>query len=403
MSLRRTLPVDPRPFRPLPPEGTKHPWHWVWGLTVLLIYSGACSRQSGPVGPNGAGRPVPVLAAKAGSRDVPVLIQAIGTVQAYSAVSIRSQITGPITEVHFHEGQEVRKGDPLFTIDPRPWQAAFSQAQANLERDEAQLISARLDFLRTSNLFENKIASQQDFDSSEANFRALRSTVAADRDALASARLNLGYTQILSPIEGRTGNLTVKAGNVVKSPDDVILSITQVHPIYVAFAVPEQFLPAIRRQSRADPLPVTAVVPADTNSPARGKLTFINNTVDTNTGTILLKGTFDNTDDELWPGQFVQVSLALSNLVQATVVPTQAVQSGQNGEFVFVVNPDGTVTNVPVTTSVTYDGMIVVNQGVRPGETVVTDGQLRLVPGARVSIQSSLESDASGEKTLAPP
>ena len=319
----------------------KSHWQLVLGAALVCLLT-SCSRNDRG---NAAGQsgPVPVLAAQALAKDVPVQIGAIGTVQAYSLVSIRSQITGPITEVHFKEGQEVNAGDPLFTIDPRPYEAALNQVKANLERDLAQMVSARLQFERTSNLFESKIASSQDYDTAQAAYQAMQATVLADRAALTNAHVNLGYTQIRSPIEGRTGNSMVKTGNVVKAPDDVLLTITQVHPIYVAFAVPEQNLPAIRQQSRQGNLQVEAAVPGETNHPAVGELTFINNMVDTNTGTILLKGTFANTDNVLWPGQFVRASLTLSNLVNAVVVPSQAVQTGQQGEFIFVVKPDQTV------------------------------------------------------------
>jgi multidrug efflux system membrane fusion protein len=278
-----------------------------------------------------------VLAARATSQDVPVEIRGIGTVQAYSTVAVRPQITGPIVQVHFQEGKEVKAGELLFTIDPRPWEAALNQSIANLKRDQAQLINARLQFERTKNLFESKIASQQDFDTAEANFHAAESTVLADSAAMTNAQLSLDYTSIRAPIEGRTGSLAVKQGNVVKAPDDVLVTITQIRPVYVAFAVPEHQLPAIQARSSESALPVQAFAPGDADHKALGELTFIDNTVDTNTGTILLKGTFANTNNVLWPGQFVETSLTLSNLVQATVVPSQAVQAGQNGEFIFVV------------------------------------------------------------------
>jgi multidrug efflux system membrane fusion protein len=322
-------------------------------------------------------------------------IHAIGTVQAYSTVAIRAQITGKIDDVLFQEGQEVRANDLLFRLDARPWEAALNLAQANLKRDEAQLVSVRLEFERTKRLWDSKIASQQDYDSAEAAYRALEATVQADNAAISNAQVNLGYTEIRSPIEGRTGNLMVKKGNVVKAPDDVLLTITQVHPVYVAFSVPEQHLPAIRRETRDAALPVDAAVPGETNQAARGELTFINNMVDTNTGTILLKATFANTDNVLWPGQFVEVSLTLSTLAQATVVPSQAVQSGQNGEFIFVVQPDKTVATRPVVTSISYDGLTVIESGVSPGETVVTDGQLRLVPGTSVNIKTAVSGVAT--------
>jgi multidrug efflux system membrane fusion protein len=369
----------------------------VVGACLLMA---SCSRQPAAEGKGkrpGSGGPVPVLAARAVARDMPVEIQSVGTVQAFSLVSMRSQITGPIVKVHIQEGQEVKAGDMLFTIDPRPYHAALNQAQANLKRDEAQLLSARLEFERTSNLFEGKIASRADYETAEAAYRALDASTFADNAAISNAQVSLEYTAIRSPIDGRTGSLNVREGNVVKSPDDVILTITQIHPIYVAFSVPEQHLSAIRRRASEAALPVQAVVPGQTNRPAWGELTFIDNQVDNTTGTIPLKGTFPNTNNLLWPGQFVQTSLTLSNLVNATVVPSQAVQTGQDGEFIFVVKSDETVEARPVVTSVTADGLTVIGDGIRPGETVVTDGQLRLVPGTRVNIKTALSASASAE------
>jgi multidrug efflux system membrane fusion protein len=358
-------------------------------LAGLAVFLASCSRHAGDSSQTAGQRAaVPVLVAKASSRDLPVEVQSIGNVQAYSLVSIRPQITGKIEKVHFEEGQEVKAGDLLFTLDPRQWEAELNQAQANLARDEAQLINARLTFLRTSNLFESKIASQQDFDSAEATYQGLLATLVADRAAISNAQVNLDYTAIQSPIDGRTGNLAVKAGNVVKSPDDVLVTITQIRPVYVSFSVPEQHLTSIRRRASQEKLPVLAFAPGETNNVARGELTFIDNTVDTNTGTILLKGTFSNEHHVLWPGQFVRTTLTLSNLAGVTVVPSQAVQSGQNGEFVFVVGPEDKVDARPVTTGITFDGVQVIQSGVKPGETVVTDGQLRLTPGSKVSIKS---------------
>ena len=359
-----------------------------FGAALAALVSAAllagCSKES--AASKSEAPPVPVLVAKAEVRDVPVEIRAVGNIQAYSAVAVRSQITGPIVRVHFEEGQEVKTGDPLFTIDPRPFEAALNQARANVKRDEAQLLSSRLEFQRTSNLFQIKIASQQDYDTVEAAFASAEATVLADTAAISNAQVSLGYTEIRSPIDGRTGDLKVKAGNVVKAPDDVLVNIAQIHPIYAAFSVPERNLPAIQRRMREAKLFVTAIVSGEETKP-RGELTFVNNAVDMNTGTILLKATFANEDNALWPGQFVQVSLALSNQVQATVVPAQAVQAGQNGEYIFVTKSDETVEMRPVKTSITQEGMTVILNGVQPGENVVTDGQLRLTPGAKISVK----------------
>ena len=352
----------------------------------------SCSQKSpasaGGKSARGANGPVPVVVAKAEAKDVPVEIQAVGNVQAYSAVAIRPQITGQITQVHFKEGQEVKAGDELFTIDPRPFQAALNQAEANLQRDQAMLVNGRLTFERTSNLLNSKIASQADYDAALSAYQSAQSTVIAEAAAVTNAQLSLEYTSITSPIEGRTGNLTIKEGNVVKAPDDVLVSVTQIRPIYVAFSVPEDNLPAIRHQAAHESLAVKAYPPGDTNNAATGELTFIDNSVDTNTGTILLKATFQNSNTILWPGQFVQASLVLSNLTQATVVPSQAVQTGQDGEFLFVVKGDDTVEARSITAGITYDGLRVIMSGLKPGETVVTDGQVRLTAGAKVSVKA---------------
>jgi membrane fusion protein, multidrug efflux system len=365
-----------------------------FALAATGILLTSCSQKSsaaagGKSSPGGGGGTAPVVVAKATKRDVPVEINAIGTVQAYSFVSIRSQLTGKIVKVHFKEGQEVKAGDMLFTIDPRPFEAALNQAQANLQRDQAQLINGRLNFERTSNLFASKIASQSDYDTAAAMYQSAQSTDLADAAAITNAQLNLEYTAIQSPIDGRTGNLTTKEGNVVKAPDDVLVTVTQIRPIYVAFAVPEENLSAIRRQAARESLAVKAFATGDTNTAADGVLTFIDNTVDTNTGTILLKGTFPNTNTVLWPGQFVQVTLVLSNLTDATVVPSQAVQTGQDGEYIFVVKSDATVEARPIGAGLTYNGERVITSGLKPGETVVTDGQIKLKAGAKVSVKSS--------------
>lgn len=356
-------------------------------LMALMAAMGLAGCSKNPVAEARPQRPpVPVLVARAEVRDVPVEIRAVGNIQAYASVAVRSQITGPIMQVHFEEGREVAAGDRLFTIDPRPLEAALNQAQANVRRDEAQFLSARLGFQRTSNLFQSKIASQQDYDAAEAVFASAEATVVADRAAVSNAQVSLGYTEIRAPMAGRTGDLKVKAGNVVKAPDDVLVNLTQTQPIYAVFSVPEQNLPAIQQCRQSGPLSVTAFIPGEKTG-RRGELTFVNNVVDTTTGTISLKATFANEDKVLWPGQFIQATLTLSNLVQATVVPTQAVQTGQSGEYVFVAKPDDTVEMRSVATSLTRDGMTVILSGVQPAEIVVTDGQLRLTPGAKISIK----------------
>jgi multidrug efflux system membrane fusion protein len=368
-------------------------------LAAAGVLFSSCSKKPDARAGGRSGHPsagVPVLVAKATTQDIPVEIHAVGNVQAFSFVSIRSQITGRIVQVHFNEGQEVKAGDMLFTIDPRPFEAELNQLQANLQRDQAQLINGRLNFERTSNLFASKIASQADYDAASAAYQSAQSTVLGDAAAITNAQLNLEYSTIRSPINGRTGHLTTKEGNVVKAPDDVLVNVMQFRPIYVAFAVPEQHLASIIRQAVHDVLPVKASPSGDTNHVANGILSFIDNSVDTNTGTIQLKGTFPNTDTNtiLWPGQFVQTTLVLSNLTQATVVPSQAVQTGQDGEYIFVVKPDDTVEARPVVAGITYEGARVITSGLKPEESVVTDGHVKLTAGAKVSVKADTSTNA---------
>jgi multidrug efflux system membrane fusion protein len=355
-----------------------------FALAATMLANG-CSR-----GKNNAGAGVPVLVARAVETNLPVQIEPppVGHVMAFSMVTVHSQIQGMISEIHFQEGQEVKKGDLLFTIDPRPEEAALAQAQANLARDRAQLENAKIQFDREQKLFDQKLVSQDDYDTSKAGMDALQGTVQADEAAVTNARLNLDYTEIRSPMDGVTSGLQSYEGNVVKAPDDTLLTINQIHPIYVQFGVPEQYLPEIRREMRDKTLPV-AVTFENMDAPPRGELTFINNTVDTTTGLIQLKATFPNEDNALWPGQFVTVELTLSELTNAVVVPSQAVQTGQNGEFIYVVKPDQTVEERPVVIGITYQGQTVVQRGLKAGETVVTDGQLRLAPKMKVTVKST--------------
>lgn len=347
-----------------------------------------CSHDPGP---KAASAP-PVLVALATVTNVPVLIDPppVGHVTAVSTVTIHSQIQGMISQVHFQEGQEVRKGDPLFTIDPRPSQAALDQARANLVRDSGQLEYTKANYSRDRKLFDAKIISQDQLETDQASLDAAKGTVAADKAAITNAVLNLEFCDIRSPIDGKTGALQAFVGNVVKAPDDTLLTINQIQPIYVAFAVPEQYLPEIQREMRTKTLKVSATYENINTPPPEGDLTFVDNSVDPSTGTIQLRATFPNQDHVLWPGQFVEVSLTFSELTNVVVVPSEAVQTGQDGSFIYLVKPDLTVEMRPVTTGITYQDETVILKGVRAGETVVTDGQVRLAPGVKVSIKSSL-------------
>ena len=360
-------------------------------LGLALLGTG-CGRV--PAAKNAA--PVPVLTARAVETNLPVLIEPppIGHVTPILSVTIRPQIGGVISRVNFQEGQEVKAGDLLFSIDPRPMQAALDQARANLQRDAAQLQNSKIQFDREQKLFDQKLISEDEYDTSKAGMDALSGTVAADRAAVTNAELNLAYTTIRSPVDGRTGGLAFHAGNVVKAPDDVLVTINQLHPIYVVFAVAERYLPEIQKQMRGHTLTVTAGFENLVGEPPRGELTVVDNAVDAATGTIRLKATFANLREILWPGQFVTLSLQLDELTIAVAVPTQAVQVGQNGSFIFVVKPDQTVETRTVTTGVSHGGLTAILSGVSAGETVVTDGQLRLVPGVTVSGKSQSVTNA---------
>jgi membrane fusion protein, multidrug efflux system len=349
-----------------------------------LIFSG-CSSRKKP-----SAEAVPVTVGTVMRKSMPVELAAIGNVQPYSTVAVKALINGELTEVHFREGQDVRKGDLLFTIDPRPYQAALAQAEAALARDRAQAKNAEADARRYAELVEKDYVTQEQFDQTQAASAAAQATVQADEAAVEAARVNLGYCTIRSPIDGRTGNLMVHAGNVIKANDVPLVTINQITPVYVAFSVPEQQLSEIKKRAAAGKLDVLALLAASGAEPNHGQLSFIDNAVDPSTGTIQLKATFPNRSRSLWPGEFVNVRLVLSQESNAVVAPARAVQTGQEGEFVFVVKSDDTVESRPVTVARTVDQDAIIEKGLDPGERVVTDGQLRLVPGARVEIKSDL-------------
>jgi len=348
-------------------------------IVLAAVIAAGCSKKNSP--PPGA----PVLVAKSFVTNVPVEIQPqpVGHVVAFSSVSVRPQIGGVLQRVHFKEGAEVNRDDLLFTIDPRP-------AQAALARDQAQLENATAQFNRDQKLFDAKILSQDQYDVSKANRDTLIATLQSDQ-------LNLSYTQIRAPFDGVAGALQFHEGDVVKASDDVLLTVNQIHPIYVQFAVPERYLPEIRKQMRGGRLKVLATYENMTGDAPVGELTFIDNAVDTATGTIQLKATFPNGANILWPGQFVRVSLLLSEMTDVVVVPSQAVQVGQGGQFVYVVKADQTVENRPVTAGVTAGGLTVIEKGVPAGETVVVDGQLRLLPGTKVNVKNTESGEGKGK------
>jgi len=386
-------------------------------LSCLVLYGCSSKGSTPPGGKKGGGGDVPVSVAKVTRKNVPVEIQVIGNVEAYSTIAVKAQVGGILTKVDFKEGDYVKNGDLLFTIDPRPLKAQLAQAVATLSKDEALLRQAEANLARDlaqekyaaaqagryAKLATEGVISAEQSDQMRTNADATGQAVSADRAAIESAkaeivamqatiendRVMLGYTEIRSPIDGRTGNLNVKLGNVVTANTMDLMTINEVSPIYVTFSVPEAQLRTVKKYMAVGKLPVFATPQDDDVSKEAGVLTFVDNAVDPGTGTIKLKGTFQNADRKLWPGEFVRVVLRLTTQSNALVVPNQAVQTGQQGEFVFVVKTDRTVESRPVTTGIRVDQDLVVDRGLEFGETVVTDGQLRLSPGARVSVRDN--------------
>ena len=359
------------------------------GLGALLL-APACSSD------NKAQRerpPVPVTVAQVTQRDVPEIIKTIGRVEALSTVSIKSRITGQLLTVHFKEGQFVAKGDPLFTIDPAPFETALKQSQAQAARDQAQAEKAAEDLRRYQELVSRKAVSASQYEQFQTEAKAKAAQALASQADVQNARLNLGFCHITSPISGVMGSLVSYAGNMIKANDDKhMVTITQVQPILVSVSVPEQNLARIRRHQAQSPLTVAVTAPGDEDRPINGALVFVDNAVDTATGTIRLKASYDNPDHMLWPGQFVNATLLLTIRQGATVVPSKALSAGQSGVFVFVVQPDMTVQSRVVKAGDALDGLTVVLEGLKPGEQVVTDGQLRLTPGSKIVIKGQGES-----------
>jgi membrane fusion protein, multidrug efflux system len=364
------------------------------GIVVLLLTSSvACSKNDQQGGAAQAAQrmqmpPVPVTVAKATRRTVPVRITVIGNGEAFTTVNVKAQVDGLLQRVDFREGQDVNQGQELFAIDSAPFEAALHQAEANLARDQAQLKNAHDQFERNTALFQQGIISKDQEETFRTNEAALEATVKADQAAIENARIQLGYCEIRSPISGRTGSLAIKMGNLVKNNDAALVTINQISPIYVSFSVPEQYLDEIKQRFAQSAMPVAAAVPQDAAHPENGTLAFINNTVDATTGTVMMKASFPNDTRRLWPGQFVNVTITLQSLPNAVVVPSQAVQTGQNGKYVFVVKPDNSVDLRPVVAGVADGGDTVIEQGVADGDTVVTDGQLMLMPGGHVMVRN---------------
>lgn len=333
---------------------------------------------------------IPVTVAVAEQKDIPLQVRAIGSVQPFTNVAVRALAGGQLMRVGFREGEEVRRGQLLFSIDPRPYQASLAQAQANLARDEAQFRNASAEAARYAGLVKKDYVTREEYDRIVAGAEAAKAVVAADRAAVQTAQLELSYCNIHAPIDGRTGSLQVHVGNLVKANDTTpLVVINQVHPVYVQFAIPESQLAQLRARFSGKPVPVAAT-PQGTAATENGTLTFVDNAVDPTTGTITLKATFGNSDGALWPGQFVNVAVTLESRPNSIVVPAQAVQNGQRGQYVFVVKSDNGVEMRPVTIAQSVNQETVIDKGVAAGETVVTDGQLKLTPKSKVEVKKDL-------------
>ncbi len=353
------------------------------GLVFHSTQHGAAAAQSRSAPPPAA----PVTAGTAIARDMPIYVRGLGTVQAYNSVSVKSRVDGTIVKVDFTEGQEIKKGDMLFEIDPRPFQAALAQAQASLARDQAQLGNAQRNANRDKPLVGKEFISRQQFDTDNTSATALEATAASDKAAIEAAQLNLDYADIRSPIDGRTGARQVDIGNLVHASDNTALvTITQLKPIFVSFTAPQNELDAIRQAQIKGSVPAEAWSQGEQRQIAKGALTLIDNQIDAATGTIHLKASFDNPDEALWPGEFVDMRLQVETLKDAVTVAARSIQAGPNGSYLFVIKPDNSVEQRTVTVAETENDLAVVSKGLSAGEQVVIDGQYRLQQGTKVSI-----------------
>jgi multidrug efflux system membrane fusion protein len=364
------------------------------GLFVVGVAAASGCSAGGETlstGKQGAGlqNAVPVTTAVVERKSVPITIAAVGTAEAYSTVAVHAQITGELIAVNFRDGDDVKKGQVLLELDRRPFQSALDQAQAALERDLAQAENARVQSQRYRDLVQRGIATREQLEQLSTNAAALEATVAADRAAVETAKTQFTYATIVAPISGRTGKLMVHVGNLVRATDTTpLVVINQISPIYVSFGIPETQLPDFKRFTTGRAPEVEAHAPTDAGPPSRGRVSFLDNAVDQTTGTIEIRGVFPNQDRRLWPGQFVNVTVTVGSDPDAIVVPTPAVQNGQQGQYVFVTKPDKTVELRPIQVSRAAGAETVVKSGLAPGEIVVTEGQLRLAPGSRIVVRT---------------
>jgi multidrug efflux system membrane fusion protein len=416
--------VEPAPkkSRPNPeqPSPKKRKW-WLWVVMLLLVLGGiwyythrtppSASDASGKGG-RGGGGPVPVVAGTVTQKDVPIYLEGIGTIQALNTVTVHVRVDGQLEKVAFEEGQDVKAGDVLAIVDPAPYQAALQQAQAKQGQDQAQLTNAKLDLDRDTDMIAKKVISQQQFDTQKALVAQFEATVRNDSAAIESAKVNLNYTTIVSPLDGRTGIRLVDQGNIVHAADqNGLVVITQLHPISLIFTLPEQSLTAIHKESASgQDLAVLATDRDNKTKLDEGKLSVIDNQIDITTGTIKLKATFDNKELQLWPGQFINAHLLLTTRKNGLVVPASVIQHGPNGTYAFVIKDDQTVEIRPVKVArkengdvaQTDEGEALIDNGLAVGEKVVVDGAYKLQPGSKVLIGpvggSKAGQPAAGEK-----
>ncbi len=342
---------------------------------------------------------IPVVIAPAQRKPMPVRVDAIGTVQPIATVTVKSRVDGEIAEVKISDGQAVKAGDVLFVLDTRAAEAQLKQSEATLAKDRAQLENAKRDVGRYKPLTEKEFVSRQQLDTAQTAADALEATMLADQAIIDTFKVQLTYYTIRSPMDGRVGTIALKTGNAVKAQDTIsLVTINQIKPIYVSYSVPQRELPGIRAAVGAGTVPVQAMVPGDPGPPTNGKIFFFDNQIDPTTGTISLKAIFDNADERLWPGEFVNVSSTLRVEADAITVPSSAVQVGQNGNYVFVVKQDNTVEVRPVTVNRTVGNESVISKGLNADERVVTDGQLRLTNGSRVEIRTTAVTGAHAER-----
>jgi multidrug efflux system membrane fusion protein len=377
------IPVSPPFVRACASARALRPARALPGLALVLV---ALSAASGCGGSRARSSRVPVTVATVERRAMPLEITASGTVEPIEEAGIAAQVGGVVTRIHFREGQEVTEGQPLVSLDPRPFQAEYDRARGALGRDRAQWEAARLEAERARTLFEQGLLSSAEWEQKRAAAEALRAAVIADSGAAEGARLDLQFATIRAPISGRTGALGIHVGDLVRAGGEPLVTIVRHHPIRVRFTLPESDLPLLQRH-RARGARVLARPTGDDSTFIDGRLVFVDNAVDAATGTLLLKGEFDNRGGRLWPGQFAEVRLVLATEPDRIVMPAPAVTTGQQGTYVYVLNRDSTVSSRPVTVARTQGDQAIVSSGVEPGEVVITDGQFRLAPGARVLVR----------------